>query len=133
MTAPLPPLHLLLVEDDLDTAEELAELLELDAIAVQIAVTLADARSALARHRFDAVLIDLQVNEEPGSELAGELALQPAAGAAPRPLVIVLSGRGPTPAEHATIGQHVPLLLKPLRTDALHQLLEPLRQAGPTA
>lgn len=60
----------LLVEDDIDCAEELAELLDSYGMSVTVAHNLAQARDTAARQTFDVLLVDVGLGHERGLDLA---------------------------------------------------------------
>lgn len=119
-----PPLRLLIVEDDAEAAEELAELFEAYGAQVSFAIDAASAMRAAARERPDIALVDLQLGNASGADLARGWHGQPGA-----PLVILLSGRALAPAEAMRFGEKAPpLLRKPLD---LHELLAEIERAFP--
>lgn len=62
-------MRLLLVEDDAPLASGLAATLRLGGYAVDTVTTLADARAAVAAHRFDAAILDLNLPDGDGLAL----------------------------------------------------------------
>ena len=77
IAAPEPaagPLRILLVEDNADTAEAMAELLSLLGYRVTKAGTVADALAAVDAERFDLLLSDLGLPDGSGLDLMRELA-----------------------------------------------------------
>jgi len=121
-----PPLRLLVVEDDADSAEELAELLECHGVIVQVAATAEQALARAAAFGPDLALVDLQLGDSSGADLAARWI-----AAAGPPRVILLSGRGLTLPEQerfaavAPPGALPPLLAKPLDIRALVALVRP--------
>jgi PAS domain S-box-containing protein len=81
---------ILVVEDEPAAARVLEIMLQRAGYAVAAVGTLAEARRALASTRFAAMLLDVQLPDGSGLDLAAELASRP--NAIP---VVVLSGRGP--------------------------------------
>ena len=67
--------HVLIVEDNLDSAEMMAALITSEQFTVAIAGTLRDARRQLALHTPDVVLLDLQLPDGSGIELFDETTL----------------------------------------------------------
>lgn len=105
-----PRLRILIVEDDAEAAEELAELLEAHGMQVSIATDAVSAIRSVADQRPNVVLVDLQLGNASGADLA--LAWHDRPGA---PLVILLSGRALAPPEAMRFGDKAPLLMrKPL-------------------
>lgn len=117
------PIRLLVVEDDTESAEELAELLESHGFVTRIAATVPQARAAVAQFSPEFALVDLQLGTSSGAKLAAELQ------ACPPPLVVLLSGRQLTSAEVGMFGTNAPprLLAKPLDVQALVDLALALR------
>jgi PAS domain S-box-containing protein len=81
---------ILVVEDETAAARVLEIMLQRAGYAVATVSSLAEARRALQSLRFAAVLLDVQLPDGSGLELAEEIAARPT----PIP-VVVLSGRGP--------------------------------------
>ena len=69
MTAPLPPSRILFVEDDADTAEVFARLLEVRGFRVTVTCTAKSALDQARRLPFDLLLCDLQLPDGDGCEL----------------------------------------------------------------
>lgn len=104
--SPLP--HVLLVEDDVDCADELAELLDCYGCRVTVAGSVAEARAAMAGQGIRLAVVDLGLPDASGLELAREW------GGRADVRVVLLSGRTLTPSECAAFGGVPPvLLLKP--------------------
>ncbi len=113
---------ILVVEDEAAASRVLEIMLQRAGYHVATAASLADARTALERLRPAAVLLDVQLPDGSGLELAEELALHPQ----PIP-VIVLSGRGPA---EDFVGSPVAVwLMKPF---AKEQLLRAMKRVLPT-
>jgi CheY-like chemotaxis protein len=103
---------ILVVEDEPAAARVLEIMLQRAGYHVATAASLADARSTLRSLHPSAVLLDLQLPDGSGLELAEELA----ARATPIP-VVVLSGRGPA---EDFVGSPVAVwLMKPFAKDQL--------------
>lgn len=113
--------RLLLVDDDREATEELAELLGSYGLDVTVAPDPATAMARAAQERPDWAVIDLELGDESGVTLAtGLRARWPDMG------IAFLSGRPLAPAELARLGTTPPpVLTKPLRIDALLALLRP--------
>ncbi len=82
----LPPLNLLVVEDEVHLRNALAALAEREGFSAVEATTLEEARKALAQTRIDAVLVDLTLPDGDGLELIGD------ANAIGHPEYIVVTG-----------------------------------------
>lgn len=119
MTGRATPIRLLLVEDDPDSAEELAELLESHGMTIRVAATAAEARTLQSNFAPEIALVDLQLGESSGAQLAAEWQ------ARGNTVVVLLSGRELTLAERALFGADgpPPLLAKPLNIHALKELV----------
>ena len=108
----------LVVEDEPAASRVLEIMLQRASYHVVVAGTLSDARRALATLEPSAVLLDLQLPDGSGLDLAQELAVRP------RPIpVVVLSGRGP--AEDFVGSPVAAWLMKPF---AKEQLLRAVRR-----
>lgn len=110
--------RVLVVEDDVDCASELAELLDWEGFAVTCAHDVASAMVALERTRFDVLLVDLELGRG-GSGIDVVMAARAVADGA-APLVALVSGRLLAAAEAALLQPSVPAVLpKPLSIDRL--------------
>lgn len=89
MAAQKPPLSVLLVEDDLDLAQGLAEYLSRRGISLEFAVSSREARHRIANAVFDLVLMDVQLADGEGISLCAELK-----SAGLRTPVLFLTARG---------------------------------------
>jgi two-component system OmpR family response regulator len=88
MELSLPSSHrLLYVEDDADLRHRVATYLEGHGFGIVEVASLAEARSMLHAHHFDAVLLDLVLDHEDGSLLLQEVARRG------RPAVVITSAR----------------------------------------
>jgi len=106
----------LVVEDD-DVIRDALRGLLAEAYDVVCVATLASARRVLAGIRFDAVLLDLVLDEEHGEALMHDFA---AARIAPAAVVVVSASRmAPTIAR----AYGVPFLAKPFEAEAVHAAL----------
>lgn len=115
------PLRILLVEDDADSAEELAELLESYGWSVGTAHTTREAEQLRTASEFDLAIIDLELGADSGVDLALQWgALAPALH------IVLLSGRKLSQPEQARLGRKIPdVLIKPLEMGALLAALPP--------
>ena len=113
--------RVLLVEDDRDAAEALAELMALWGHDVTIADDGAAATAAAQGAAFDVVLLDLGLPDADGADVA--CALRTALG--PRARLVALTGRAGPDTAAADVDAH---LTKPVDFDALAALL---RAAAP--
>lgn len=111
-------LTVLIVDDDTDSASEMAELLELSGYQTLVAHSLDEARQSCARIDPDCALIDVRLGTESGLELALEWQAQE------RPAVMLLSGAELTRAQAAQFTSAPPLLLKPASLERLADWLE---------
>lgn len=122
-----PAWRVLVVDDDIDCAEELAELLGCIGCLAEVATSPAEARACVARERFDLALVDLHLGTDSGLTLVADWAH----GAGPR--VVVISGRALRADEQARIGANPPFCLtKPVdmaRVEAVLAAL-PAREGG---
>lgn len=80
--------RILVVDDDPEVSDCIVNYLGSQAFAPTAVATLTDARALLAAHRFDVVLLDLNLGSQNGLDLARELAARRG------PPVLIISGRG---------------------------------------
>ena len=66
-------LRVLLVEDDIDTAQGLGEFLESRDVVLDYACTIATARTLASKDVFDVVVVDIQLPDGNGIDLCREL------------------------------------------------------------
>lgn len=110
--------QLLVVDDDREFAEELAELLDCYECDVAIAETVAEAQAAMAAGQYRFAVLDIGLGTESGLSLAHEWL-----GRSDLRLLL-LSGRRLTPTEAASFAGDAPqLLLKPASGSAILQAL----------
>lgn len=125
-----PPRRVLVVEDHVDAAEMLRELLELSGHEVTVASSGHEALEALRRRRFDVVLCDLGIPDMSGYEVAR--AVRADAGLRGTSLV-ALTGYGQPEDRRRTaeagFDEH---LTKPVDLEALHAVLGRLAAATGT-
>ncbi|GAA0740107.1 response regulator [Ideonella azotifigens] len=122
--------HVLIVDDGLDAAELLGELLAFEGYQPHLAHLAADGLALAQAMPMAVALIDLSLPDQPGSELARELRAR-ATAAQPAPLLIAVSGHdrlGPYAAQIEACFDH--FLQKPVDIDALLALLPPPGRAG---
>ena len=94
---------------------------ELDGIALLEAATIAEARSVLASHPVDIVLVDVRLPDGNGLDLATELRARPGAG--PAKVVIVSASVLPTERTRALATGADAFLAKPFDAKDLVELL----------
>lgn len=113
--------HALIVEDDPNSLSGLSAILAADGFSVDTAVTLADARAALARFIPDVVLVDLNLPDGGGLELLHHLPAQPPGGSLP---VIVMTGNATVESAIEGLRHGIwDYLLKPVNIPRLRSLL----------
>jgi signal transduction histidine kinase/ActR/RegA family two-component response regulator len=121
--------HLLVVEDQVDAAEGLAELMRMRGYTVEVALDGAAALAAAAARPPDVVLLDLGLPGLDGYAVAERLRRLPGLQAA---LVVALSGYGREEdrrrSQEAGIDDH---LVKPVELDALDRTLAAPRRPRP--
>ena len=101
--------HILIVDDDRETVESLAELAKAEGFTVSKADTLRNARSHLVRHVPDVLLTDLQLPDGEGTSLVADLE------APENTEVVVITG-------HASMESAI----RALRAGATDYLLKPI-------
>ena len=115
------PLQVLVVEDDVDAAESLAALLDMDGHATQIAHDGLEALDAARRFLPDVVLIDLGLPGLDGCNVATQIRREPTFD---RTLLVALTGWGREADKQAALAAGFDLhLLKPVGWDALREVL----------
>ena len=77
----------LVVEDDEDSLESTCIFLKSEGYAPHVARTVTEAKNALSRQSFDAVILDMNLHQESGRAVLEELSRNPEA-----PVVVVVSG-----------------------------------------
>jgi CheY-like chemotaxis protein len=125
-SAPLTGLHVLVVEDDLDARELLAEYLRFCGASVRTAASTADALSALQRRaRTDVIISDISLPDEDGYALLSRVRALPKVTRLP---AIALSGHRADDAERARAGRagFQAYLEKPVDLEKLAQLIREL-------
>ena len=120
------PLRVLLVEDDEDLAENLAEILDGLGYAPSIATSAEDALKLVAAERVDGIITDYRLPGRGGVELLNELRATGFAGP-----VVMMSGY----MDHATVNQALKdgaldVLPKPVDLERLSRLVAEFSRAG---
>lgn len=115
--------HVLVVDDDLELAAELSELLETYNLQTSIASSVAEARELEQRLRPDIALVDVWLGRERSLSLVRDWIAQAPAG----PGVILLSGESLTQQDLAQLGDNPPpILRKPVDVGRIVELVERL-------
>lgn len=127
--APKKPLRVLVVEDNRDSAETLAKLLELCGYAVNVAYTASEGFEAARRARPDVVLCDIGLPDSDGFALAEALQANPVTARA-RLIAVTAYGQD-SDRERSKRAGFVLHLVKPVNAAALLHILE--EPQGPTA
>ena len=114
--------RVLVVDDNADAASTLAELLEMHGYVARAATSGQEALAIACRGSFDAVLLDLDLPDTTGYELAGRLRREAGLRDAP---IIAVSGFGDEPARERSrrsgIDHH---LVKPVEVQQIVRLLD---------
>ena len=117
--ANLPPLHVLVVEDDPDTRANLCDILELDGYNVETAGTVTDALNRTNWHEISTIILDYKLPDGSAETLLPQLRQL-----APKAAVIVSTGvAGLNGAILALQHGAFDYILKPLNADALRASL----------
>jgi CheY-like chemotaxis protein len=119
------PAHILVVDDNVDAAESLAIMLELEGYQVSTAFRGMQALTAVEASQPQAVLLDLTLPDIDGYEVARRLRAREAeARASERIFLVAVSGRGsPEDIEAAHAAGFDTHFLKPVAPDAIIDLL----------
>ncbi|MGH7346345.1 MAG: response regulator [Candidatus Rokuibacteriota bacterium] len=124
-TAALAGKRILLLEDDADSRESMAMLLELAGARVVSIPTAEEALAALQDTAFDAVVTDVAMPGRSGFWLVGQIRQLPS-----RPTVPVLGVTGhPFPRDGMLRAGFDEQMLKPVSMDRLYQTLTQLMQS----
>jgi len=120
------PLQVLVVDDEVDAAESMVELLQMDGHTAEMVHTGHDALDAARRIRRDVVLMDIGLPGMYGYQVATlirrEVTLDPT-------LLVALTGWGNDEDKRAALGAGFDLhLLKPVSLDVLREVLGQVRQ-----
>lgn len=117
----MTPLQVLVVEDDVDAAESMAALLELEGHATEIAHAGPEALDAARRVKPDLVLIDLGLPGLDGCSVAAQIRGEPTFD---RTLLVALTGWGREADKVAALDAGFDLhLLKPVGWKELREVL----------
>ena len=123
---PLAGKRILLLEDDTDSRESMAMLLELAGAKVFSTPTAEDALAALQQTEFDAVVTDVAMPGRSGFWLVGQIRQLPA-----KPSVPVLAVTGhPFPRDGMLRAGFDAQMLKPVAPRLLYETLTRLMQRG---
>lgn len=115
------PLHILVVDDNVDAALTLAMLLEMGGHAVTVEHRSQDALARARAAPLDACLLDIGLPDMDGKELARRLRADPAAAGA---VLVAITGYGQdSDRETALAAGFDHYLVKPIDTDALQAIL----------
>lgn len=116
-----PPRRVLLVEDNVDAAQMLSDLLELSGNEVTVAACGREALEALRRRRVDVVLCDLGIPDMSGYEVARAVRADPSLR--DTPLVAVTGYGQPEDRRRTAAAGFDDHLTKPVDLGALHAVL----------
>lgn len=123
--APSRAISVLIVDDDRDGAQLLRELLELEGFVAAVAFDGESALQLCATRTWDVLLIDFQMPDMSGTQLARRIRLE----LQPAPLLVALSGYAAhdlQPADgHDPVFDH--LLRKPVELEKLCSVLNAVR------
>jgi len=120
--APGKPLRVLVVEDNRDSAETLAKLLELSGYTVSVAYSAMEGLESAQRTRPDVILCDIGLPDSDGFALAEALHANPLT--APARLIAVTAYGQEADRERSTRAGFALHLVKPVNAVALLQVLE---------
>jgi CheY-like chemotaxis protein len=117
----MTPLQVLVVEDDVEAAESMAALLELEGHSIEIAHAGPEALDAARRFMPDLVLMDLGLPGLDGCSVATQIRREPMFDGT---LLVALTGWGREADKLAALDAGFDLhLLKPVGWDALREVL----------
>ncbi|MBB3862732.1 DNA-binding response OmpR family regulator [Novosphingobium hassiacum] len=112
------PVSVLLVEDDIDSAEELAELLESYGMTVTLAHTVGQALEKARQRQFAMALIDVGLGDESGLDIAE-------AWHGSGPYIVLLTGSAVAEEQMCRFADPAPpVLIKPIEVSQLLGLIE---------
>ncbi|BBE74819.1 ATP-binding protein [Oharaeibacter diazotrophicus] len=120
----------LVVDDEHEVAESLADFLELDGCAVTMAHSIADGLAAIAGRRFEVVFCDLRMPGGGGTAFWTEVARRDPALAERFVFVTGDMVAGPETLRGAAAGRPVRILEKPFDRPAIRALLAEVADAG---
>ena len=134
----LPPLRILLVEDDDLNRQVARELLERDGHRVIACSSGREALNLLAEDTateppFDAVLMDIHMPDLDGLETTRQLRRLPNPALAALPIIALTAGVTANDIQHCLVAGMDVVLAKPIDLEALHQVLASYRQREPEA
>jgi CheY-like chemotaxis protein len=119
------PLRVLIVEDHPDSAQSLAELMQLEGFDTRIAVNGAEAVTAAHKFLPDAVLLDIGLPVMDGYQVARELRHMPDSSTA---LIIAITAYGQPEDVDRSINAGIDLhMTKPVNLPLLREVLETYR------
>lgn len=122
MTTP-EDIRIVVVDDDVDAAEVLKDLLELDGYQVWVAHDASQALRLVAKHQPDGVLLDLGLPDMDGLEVAKRLRAQEGA----KLVMVAVTGRGSEEDRMAADAAGIDyVLVKPLDTRLLVRIFPPV-------
>lgn len=121
MSGPEAKLNVLTVDDELPAVEQMRWLLEADPLvaSVHTATNVAEAKSVLAEHQLDVVLLDIHMPGPSGMDLARELRHSTSQDS----VHVIFVTADARPAVHAFELEALDYLLKPVRSARLHEAL----------
>jgi two-component system, chemotaxis family, CheB/CheR fusion protein len=114
--------RVLLLEDDTDSRDVMAMLLELAGASVVSTATAEDALAAFSRTEFDAVVTDVAMPGRSGFWLVGQIRQRPTGAAVP---VLAITGH-PFPRNGMLRAGFDDQMLKPVSSDVLYETLAQL-------
>jgi len=120
--------QVLIVDDDVDAAESMAELLGMDGHSTEVAPSAGEALEAARRILPDLVLMDIGLPGMSGYEVAALIRREPLLNPT---LLVAVTGWGRETDKHAALDAGFDLhLLKPVKLKLLRELLVHIRQRG---
>jgi PAS domain S-box-containing protein len=115
------PLRVLVVDDNLDSADSMAMLLSMDGYAVEQAYHGREALALFEKFQPDAVLLDIGLPEMNGYDVAGRMRALPAGGKA---VIIAMTGYGQNEdRQRSAAAGFTHHLVKPIPLDVLRDIL----------
>ncbi|MDM0019344.1 response regulator [Variovorax saccharolyticus] len=128
-THPFQPERILVVDDNLDAAQALATMLEMEGHAVRTAVDGEDALASAAEFRPDVLLLDIGLPRLDGYEVARRLRAAGEAGV----LLIAITGYGQHEDRQAALEAGFDChFVKPVEADSLLESIRAWRQGAPS-
>ena len=116
-------IRIVVVDDDVDAAEVLKDLLELDGYRVWVAHDASQALTLVAQHQPDGVLLDLGLPDMDGLEVAQRLRAQEGA----KLVLVAVTGRGSEEDRMAADAAGIDyVMVKPLDTQLLARIFPPV-------